>query len=515
MGAMKRLFSLLLFLTVAFSCSTTYVAEVPAFLSSGRGMLLPTTIELSPGSSLLLNLSIDVGHDTEMSIRNAYAYAVNHTEKACTITVSFPPEIEKVDGPSAGAYLATVFTLLLLDAPELEALKRVVITGAVDEEGNVYPVGGLYEKAKAAVGEGKHTLIAPIATRLEAFLLDHVDGLTYYHVDTVKDILEALRGHGRPPAHLFEEYLAVKNMSTHSVDEMAPLYRDIRERYISLLPHVPEPYRAFYNKSLERADEVAELGYYYTAANDLFVKLSEMAAMKAYQEKETTAQLLERVKGCLESYERPPYTEEDFEWAAGSIIRYYRAKATYDAVKDADASSAFISLEMKSRLSDAYEWCMLAKAMADRVKGTPVDEGAFKPLADEMLERMEGEKVEGILHAALLEYEKGHYLTAAYLLGPALMEDAQVFDNESLWYRIYHSQAEYLEEEDLESYARVYGYLALKAAELMPTSQPNSLGEQSSTCVWEGVKEDAYKGILGVAFLFFLAFYVGWYYVSR
>jgi len=499
-------------------CNGSYTVELPAFLGNGEGILVPLHIQLFPGEDLILNLSIAVGGSTVESLRDAQAYAASHTTRPCSALVSFPREVERVDGPSGGAYIATALTLLYTNPKGIEKLENVSITGAIDKEGHIYPVGGLYEKAKASLEKGRPIFMAPVGRRLEAFLLDSLPNLTYYSVEELGDVFEALEGRREEGApHLFGDLLEVKNLSAH-IEELEDIYRAIAERYrqaLSTTP-MPQPYRAYYQRVLERAEEVAERGFYYTAANELFLKLGEVEAIGAFQ-RGGPEELKGRVEECLSSYQRPNFTKEGFEWAGGSLIRYYRAKAAYEGL-EGESPSALYSMEAAARLSEALQWCSLAKEMAGKVEGEPIPEGAFREEAEGLLDRLEGMEVEGMVEYALKEWGEGHYLAFLYLTAPMVVDGEEVedYDEESLWYRIYHSQALYMEDEELEDYARTYGWLSHVVKGKVEEGagaggRAEEKGGGGGNCLWAGEEG---RQAASLAFLFFLLFYMAWYHAG-
>ncbi len=68
-------------------------------------------------------------------------------------------EVQVVDGPSAGAAIA-VLTYYALTGKEIS--HSVVVTGQVDEEGNILKVGGLIQKAEAAAEQaGAKVFVVP------------------------------------------------------------------------------------------------------------------------------------------------------------------------------------------------------------------------------------------------------------------------------------------------------------------------------------------------------------------
>ncbi|WP_243670389.1 peptidase S16 [Methanoculleus chikugoensis] len=68
-----------------------------------------------------------------------------------------PEDISEIDGPSAGgALMAALLLSVLEDVPLNES---VTVTGTIDEDGRIGPVGGILEKAEAARRGGKTLLI--------------------------------------------------------------------------------------------------------------------------------------------------------------------------------------------------------------------------------------------------------------------------------------------------------------------------------------------------------------------
>lgn len=73
-------------------------------------------------------------------------------------SITAKDEVPAVDGASAGA-LMTLLVLAALNETELN--ESVTLTGTIDSEGNVGPIGGVVEKAQAAKEGGKKLLLLP------------------------------------------------------------------------------------------------------------------------------------------------------------------------------------------------------------------------------------------------------------------------------------------------------------------------------------------------------------------
>jgi PDZ domain-containing protein len=122
-----------------------------------------------------------------------------------TATVQLPFELSidtrSIGGPSAGL----AFTLTLIDEltpGELTPPGGVAVTGTIDLEGNVGPIGGLRQKASAVSQTGVDTFIVPAAqgeADIAAAQRAAGDGLTIIPVSTLDEALAALERLGGTP----------------------------------------------------------------------------------------------------------------------------------------------------------------------------------------------------------------------------------------------------------------------------------------------------------------------------
>ncbi len=113
-------------------------------------------------------------------------------------TYDFPVDIRietgQVGGPSAGL----AFTLAILDRMtpgRLTGDGRVAVTGTIEIDGSVGPVGGVEHKARAAIREGATLMLVPSDEYAAAVAA--ADGrLQVVAVDSLDEALAALEAHG-------------------------------------------------------------------------------------------------------------------------------------------------------------------------------------------------------------------------------------------------------------------------------------------------------------------------------
>ncbi len=132
--------------------STVAWLYVPAVDSAGNGVISTVTVQALPGSGRTLANIEDLLFwvDTQRSIQIAQAVAGNVTGKNLSsydLIFTIDARAELVEGPSAGAAIA-VATIAALENRTLDP--TVLITGTIEPDGSIGPVGGVREKAEAA-----------------------------------------------------------------------------------------------------------------------------------------------------------------------------------------------------------------------------------------------------------------------------------------------------------------------------------------------------------------------------
>jgi uncharacterized protein len=136
---------------------------VAAVSSSGEGVMGSLTVKVKPGSGLIF---VSVNPAVEVDVQGAARIAV----LAASIVGGFNPLAYDyyfmldspaiiVGGPSAGAAMALA---VLLAVKGLECGGDYVVTGMINPDTTIGPVGGLKEKLEAAAASGAKTFIVPL-----------------------------------------------------------------------------------------------------------------------------------------------------------------------------------------------------------------------------------------------------------------------------------------------------------------------------------------------------------------
>jgi len=148
-----------------YSTQERYVKiYVPAVDSEGKGVATVLKVGIKPGDGKVL---VDVNNilfwlDTQQSIQTAKRVAEEVTKvdlsKFDLIYSLENINASVVEGPSAGAAL-TIATIAAIEGKELTT--KVMITGTINPDGSIGPVGGIIPKAQAAKEIGATTFLVP------------------------------------------------------------------------------------------------------------------------------------------------------------------------------------------------------------------------------------------------------------------------------------------------------------------------------------------------------------------
>ena len=138
--------------------------KIVAIDDNNQGVTSTLITEIQPGNGLILVNINDVLADlsTQLSARTAAQYASKYVGveslENLDIIYTIKANASIIGGPSAGSAMA-VATILALE--EKQPRKDVIITGSIDELGNIKSVGSIPEKAEATVKAGASLFLIP------------------------------------------------------------------------------------------------------------------------------------------------------------------------------------------------------------------------------------------------------------------------------------------------------------------------------------------------------------------
>ena len=127
-----------------------------------EGAMVNVSVEVVPGKGrVLVQTTPLMGFVFQDAANLAVVVAANRSRADLTkndiiFSIQGPEDISEIDGPSAGALMAALLLSVLENIPLNES---VTVTGTIDEDGKIGPVGGILEKAEAARRGGKTLLI--------------------------------------------------------------------------------------------------------------------------------------------------------------------------------------------------------------------------------------------------------------------------------------------------------------------------------------------------------------------
>ncbi len=141
------------------------IAHLPAVDADGKGVLTTAAVEVRPGEGGVYTNVADVfaAEETQESFRDARDAAaawagIDPNSIDVTITVKVDDDTKSIEGPSAGASIAAAIGAAVKGATLNPA---VAMTGTIDEQGNVGPVGAIREKTQTAAAAGIKLFLVP------------------------------------------------------------------------------------------------------------------------------------------------------------------------------------------------------------------------------------------------------------------------------------------------------------------------------------------------------------------
>ncbi len=508
--------------------------RVPAVTTGGEGVLGRLTVRVERGSGRVYFSADPLTQlDTQSAARTAALVAcslLGVDPSRYDFYVSMESDSMVVGGPSAGAAMAIGMVAALAN---LSLRADVVITGMVNPDGTIGPVGGIPEKLRAAAASGARLFLVPagqgvvvesriveergpfwvtrrvVKEQVNVTQLGRELGVEVREVMTVREALEIFTG-WKIPIEAPEEISlpeTVKSELSSWIDSYRDAYKSASSEAVALLEEIPSrSIRGYVSEALALADREARAsedllseGRVYSAVSSAFraaieadrARLVARMATADSPERELLSYASEanRSIALAEGLLTPlmPGSLTELEVLVGAWERLYDAKQAM-----AQAESAYKAGDLVSaaewlcytnwRAKTAEDWASL------RVSGgPPPSETAVSRVASTMM--YEAESVVG--YATTLLEEVG---ASSEFLDRALssLNMARMAEGDGRTYAVLGLAAEAI------SYATLSIHGAFSTAD--PGSLAEAISEESRGLISKVVKTDAVP-VLALSYL--------------
>lgn len=431
------------------------VLHVPAVDTNGNGVLTEMQAQVISGDGdIYVDTKPYISVDTQQSARVAAEIAAATAKidlKKYDVLYKILARTQVVDGPSGGGALA------LLAYSEFTGKKPrndMAMTGTVERDGTIGPIGGVMEKALSLKGTQVKLFLVPkgqsvsngesVADAVKGF------GVQVVEIRNFQDVIDYAftpEGSQVQSQTFVEGPLVVQKVNAPAelnplkqiaLDELSALQKD----YDSLLTDKNATLLLVNLKTaLNESRYLLDQGYYYSAANEVFIAriavdsyrlhdLSQIDFMKRVQLLENDAKTV--------TFEKE--TPENMEWVVGAKLRYYWALNKIQGVKK---NVGTIPLDqLYSEYSASKSWISAAKkmnAIAKGLGGTPFpSQNGAKDYARKLIDAINRSQayvldteVNQHYEGALSAYDNGDYAASVFdgLFAKALAEGGDTVDN--------------------------------------------------------------------------------------
>jgi predicted S18 family serine protease len=469
---MRKIFAVLLLFSLSFAaCVGEINMSLPA-VSGGTGLLVGITMKSIPGEGReYVGASPTVGTATQESLVTAAGVArgISMRGNDCDLLVRVNDEDSPggVEGPSAGAAF-TLMAYSLLTGEEME--HDATITGAMGEDGEILPVGGLYEKALSAKMAGVGSFVTPVQSVEEKLMLRGISGVHIYEVSNATEAIEFFFYGVRPEERPLDLNVEPLGNITPYDGERADGMEGIAAGMISSEREAAariedQQVREYFEARADQHEELERLGYDYAAANGAFLTGISASAIAEVGSPDIAAKK-EEVQSCLDSIQEPNATTENYQWIMGGEAREMRARRNYDKYADVVPETKDEEYLLVYQMGYSEAWCEAAKAMyavEGESGGDAVDGRELKYIAEGLLNYTDDYgDWEEYAQAGQELYDEGKYAGAIYELefaksmvegdnalevGATDDEYAQMMANgsTSVWGKVFRGHSEYME----------------------------------------------------------------------
>ncbi len=393
----------------------------------------------------------------QQSLQAAYNLAKQKAKNSCPVVLTFKSFSQSLSGPSGGLPIA--LALYKSFSNDKIELSNYAITGAINEFGNVLPVGGVLEKAEVA-DKKKKKMILPITDRFDYILMKFFyPNLNVFYVKNFDEAISVIKGNSKgsnPGEILFRlpPTLTIEKNSSFVYDfnlYYDQLKNDYTETLKRLNGKIPNDAYSYYSEIIYLSEREKSKGYFYTASNFLFTNIVELLAIDAMINNRNVKAEAESCLAKVKS-ENVSINVNNFELVGGAKFRIKRAENRLATQQNENTRSAKAYKEKAN--GEALEWCKFASLLiekAKKIEGKEINQSALKDYVLSKIfsvnENILNEEGKEFFKAAMQSSAQQDYLTAsvflAYLDSTYSFANYEIRDFKSFWGKVFGSQAEY------------------------------------------------------------------------
>ena len=412
----------------------------PAVLTSvNKGSLTIFYLNVTTGNG---NISISgpssVGSSTLQSAEEGAAYAcsylgLNKSDYNFYYTIS--DKNVSVSGPSGGL----AFTLDAISALSHKPLLHdFTLTGTINLDGTVGPIGGIYDKVAAAKQHGLVFMLVPHVENgsmqdLIYYLAQQTFNIPLVEVANVSQAMQFATGASSPTwlnYSIYSNYyvnelpyanLTCENCYLGSFQNLTSFTFNFTNNTIENIPNNYYGAKSVFEKDMSEYASIAQKGYLYTAADFSFL-LFPQAFMLEHSSNVTNASassLISNVSSFCSSLVPPQLTNTNYEYVIGGELRQEFGSITAGnaatMLNESETSDGI--LESIYTAGEAYGWCLAAQDMysiASNMSGRPVISSGLEPYASELINSASKYGSNLYSQSALNFYNEGNYPAAIY-----------------------------------------------------------------------------------------------------
>jgi len=474
------IFSIFIFLsTVLFSCGGNISGNLLA-VSNSNGQTIPFFLSSHNGSgSNYISSTPLVGLSTQNSfniaVDVAYMYSLENRSN-CDYFLTFSSNnVAYIDGPSAGTALAlNAYSLL----NNFSLSDDFIITGSMDVNGDVLPVGGIYEKVKSAISGGFKSVFVPTLSIPEKVLLFNLknkyqDNSSFSIVEVnsfdeilnyefygdyypIKDTLDNIKSPKReenistyPFYNSYgildidkdmDDFALINNKvilsEENKLKELSSLIsfdnanvnitketkeKTVEKENLVLIENTSNSIIDYYKASIDNDKILMSKGYLFSSANDAFLNYIDIATLttmyKSGVDSVSISSEKNKVENCLSNLPKVNMTTENFQWIISSDLREYWARNKLNSLDYVDGEDLLADDKyyLLKEIMTANAWCDISYSLRE----TAIKNSGGSRINESIWSNYSSNLLKEVEHSisedSTNSYDKTHFKTAQML----------------------------------------------------------------------------------------------------